>query len=96
MLVHHADTKSGCFGRGPQLKWLTLEHYPPGIGLKNPAENFHEHALTGAVLADQREYFAFADLNRRGGVRHNPAESFADVLHSQDRRARARHSYAFQ
>ena len=89
MLVHHANTKSDGLNRGTQLQRLALEHYPPGIGLENPAENFHQHALPGAVLSDQREPFAFVDLNRRAGVRDNPAEPLSDVLHSQDRRVRA-------
>ena len=96
MLMHHADSMAGRLERRAQLQRLALEHYPACVGPQNSAKNAHEHALAGAVLADQGEDFALANLDRRGGVRRDPAEPLADVLHLQDRRARDRHPYAFQ
>jgi len=61
LLVHEGDAAGDrlAHGEGPAL--LPVEADPPGAGLHHPAEDLHEGALAGAVLADQPDDLAASE-----------------------------------
>ena len=80
VLVYHADAGVDGVLRG-------AEHYvfPAYLDLAavrgvDTAEHVYQRALTGAVLTEQREYLALADVDGNVLVRLHRAEALADVF----------------
>ena len=80
VLVYHADSGVDGVLRG-------AEHYvfPAYLDLAavrgvDTAEHVYQRALTGAVLTEQREYLALADVDGNVLVRLHRAEALADVF----------------
>jgi len=56
------------------------------IGLVDPAEDFHQRALAGAIITDQRDDFAWHQVERNIIERADAAKVFSDADSTYQRR----------
>src|SRR5207302_1350483 len=71
--------------RVARLVGLAVEPHLAFVGLVRAGEHFHERALAGAVLADEREDLARIDGEVDPGQRDRRAESLLDAGHAEAR-----------
>ncbi|MNV99632.1 hypothetical protein D3C71_1950190 [compost metagenome] len=78
--MHHADPLAD------RVAWACKAHRLPlvddlaFIRPDHAADHAHQHALAGAVFAEQRVYFALLDFERHAVAGNDGAEPLADVV----------------
>src|ERR1043166_1323519 len=93
LLVNHGNARTPSVQRIFRKEPLAIEVDGAGIGLASAAEDFHERALAGAVLADQRMHFSSA--GREGNISESARrpETFSDTGHLQTRSSHRRGAF---
>src|SRR5918992_1616478 len=91
LLVDHGDAAPASVARSVQLHVLAGDHDHAGVRLVNAAEDPHERALPGAVLADERVDLAGGEgeIDASEGV--DAAEGLGHAPQLHDRGGRDRH-----
>src|SRR5439155_26561967 len=72
----------------PDRYFLAVDEDPTLVGLVQPVDDLHQGRLAGAVLAEQAEDLALANLEGDGVVREHPREALRDPLEPQRRLVR--------
>ena len=78
LLEHHADALAVGVGRIEQPRRLPGDQDLPGVGLIDAAQDLHQRRLAGAVLADQADDLATADLDRHALQRVDAGKALVD------------------
>ena len=84
ILVHHVDAERARMVDGLEDDRLASQQDPAGVGLVEAAENLQQRGLAGAVVAEQAEHLAAAQMQVHVGERRHRAEALGDVLDPQD------------
>ena len=96
MLKDHADAELASRGRIGDRHRAAFPFDASGIGLNDPVHDFHQRALAGAVLTEQRMNLAFADLKVDPVVREHGGVALGDAMQGETRRTQAhRHELTF-
>jgi hypothetical protein len=83
LLVDHRDPEVKGIARRVDLHLATLELDPSGVRVVCAAEDLHQRALARAVLAEEHEHLAGADLQLHVVERHDPGEPLGDPRHAE-------------
>jgi len=75
---------------GLDVDLATVDEDLPGVGLVQPVDHVHQRGLAGAVLAQQPEDLALADLERDVVVGEDPGEAFRDADEAERRTGTSR------
>jgi len=80
MLMHHADAQSDRVMRIFDLDRFSVDQYLAAVRSLEPVNDLHRRRFSGAVLANDRMYRRFFDLQRNVLVRDRFAKCFAYVF----------------
>ena len=84
-LVDHPDAVRVRVGRRAKRLRVTADLETSLVGLVHALQDAHQRRLSGAVLADEREYLARPDGEAHAFERLNDAEALGHAAHSEDR-----------
>ena len=81
VLVDHADAQLFCVLRGVDGRGLALHQDLPRVRLIDAGEHIHQSGLARAVLPQQGQNFALAQVQADVMVGHHTAEGLGDASH---------------
>src|SRR5690606_21828917 len=79
VLVHHADAGRDAVAWPAEADWLAVDQDLALVGPIEAGEDVHHRRLAGAVLAEQAEHLAGADLQVDAGIGDVFTETLGDA-----------------
>ena len=80
VLEDGVDAERASVRHGLELHLLAEDEHPAGVGLVEAGQDLDQRRLAGAVVADQTEHLAGAEVERDVLERCHHTEALADVL----------------
>ena len=90
LLIDHRHSSAAGILRRMKLHLVPGDLDPPGIGAVRAAEDFHQRALSSAILPEQCEHFAGGERKIHAAQRLHAGERLHDAAHREKRRRRTR------